>query len=449
VGGDTEVTRIATLSVSPTAACRTFAQQLAHALAGHAATLHVDSQRAAAAADGGAAAVSDWLTGQERRHRYLVYECDPDATSWTALCLRRADNVVVVADAAAPPDLGWAAPMAQRAGAAPTATGRTLVLLQPRGAAIPRGTAAWLRLGDFGQHFHVREGRDSDVERVTRCLTGRAVGLVLGGGGARGFAHVGVIRAMQEAGIPIDYAGGTSMGALIAAQAAGGRNTDEILNGTLRGTKGTLDLTVPFVSLMSARRAARDLTAQVGETQIEDLWLPYFAVSANLTRAMPHVHRRGALVPAILASNAAPGIFPPVVDGNELLVDGGVLNVLPVDVMRSVMDGGSVIAVDVDPHAQLEASYDYGYGLSGWRVLLNRLNPFAQTVRLPSIVDVITRAGQLGGLARRESTAQLADVCVQPDVARFGMVEYGRGREIAEAGYQAARAALEAWRPPA
>jgi hypothetical protein len=115
--------------------------------------------------------------------------------------------------------------------------------------------------------------------------------------------------------------------------------------------------------------------------------------------------------------------------------------------MRSAMDGGSVIAVDVDPHAQMEATQDYGYGLSGWRVLFNRLNPFAQSVHVPNIVEVVTRAGQLGSLARRETTINLADLCLQPPVLPFRMVDYGRGREIAAVGYETARAELATWRP--
>ena len=173
-----------------------------------------------------------------------------------------------------------------------------------------------------------------------------------------------------------------------------------------------------------------------GGLAIEDLWRRYFAVSANLSRAEVVVHDRGPLAQAVLASNTAPGLFPPQVRDGDLLVDGGLLNNVPVDVMQRKLDGGRVVAVDVNPKEELLANTPYAGGLSGWRVAASRL-PFAEPMHVPNIIDVMARTVRLGGLAKRNETLQAgAQLYLLPPLGEFAIMGYDSTEAIVECGYR-------------
>src|SRR6185503_6161421 len=218
-----------------------------------------------------------------------------------------------------------------------------LALLHAADAVRPRDTAAWLRQRPFRGHHHLRRGNGADVDRLGRALLGRSVGLVLGGGGARGFAHIGVIRALEEAGIPIDRIGGASMGAILAAQYADRRDWQRLIELSRRGWLEIAPqkvYTLPLISLLSMVKGERMLDMWFGDTCIEDLWLPYFCVSTNLSRTELHEHTGGSLHEAVAASMTIPGLTAPrVLRGGVLLVDGGVLDNLPTDTMRRLGAG--------------------------------------------------------------------------------------------------------------
>ena len=223
-----------------------------------------------------------------------------------------------------------------------------------------------------------------------------------------GLAHIGVIRALREAGVPIDLIGGTSMGALIGAQPALGWDDATMLAINLKSFVQTKpvtlrDYTVPVYSLIRGRRLEQDLMSRYGDTCIEDLWIGFFCVSSDLTRARAKVHRDGPIWKAVRASIALPGVFEPVVDGKHLLVDGAVLNNLPADVMRQ-LGGGWVIAVDVSPERDLEVRTDRLP--EPWKVVLGWLLPFARPPEHPNIVDLMMRTTLLGSVEKidRKST---------------------------------------------
>jgi predicted acylesterase/phospholipase RssA len=205
------------------------------------------------------------------------------------------------------------------------------------------------------------------------------------------------------------------------------------------------DPTLPMVSLIAGRKGGQLLRVRIGDFQIEDLWLPFFCVSANISRGELHVHRSGSLAQALMASNAAPGIYPPVVHQGELLVDGALLDNVPVGTVAEELRGGKVIGVDVSPPVDLVANVDYGLGLSGWRVLLNRLNPFGPRLRVPSIVEILMRSVELGSIHRQRAAMAVASLYVRPPVEAFPLFDYRRGAEIAEVSYQAVRDPLRAW----
>ncbi len=387
------------------------------------------------------------LDERESDFRYAVYECDPGDTAWTRRCIERADRILLVGDAGADPGVSSIEQRLLGAQTDLTAARRTLVLLHPRETVMPSGTRFWLAPRALEGHHHLRWDRDADFARLARFLTGNAIGTVLGGGGARGFAHLGVIRALREAGIPIDLIGGTSMGALIAAQPALGWDDATMLETNRRSFVDKKpvtmrDYTLPIYALVNCARLDRNLNTPYGDVRIEDLWTGFFCVSSNLTRAEAKVHREGPVWKAIRASLALPGVFEPVVDGTELLVDGGVLNNLPGDVMRS-LGGGWVIAVDVSLDRDLEMRE--GALPSPWKVLRNWMNPFGKPFGLPNIVDLMMRTTLLASVQKTESVKKLVDLYIQPPVGRFGLMQFDSFDDIAVAGYQHAQGALREW----
>ena len=303
-----------------------------------------------------------WLNEQEAKHQYIIYRADDSATNWTRRCLRMSDRVLAVGLAHGDPTRNEIEEELLKRGDSKIFAQAELVRVHENDGTPPSHTSDWLGPRDVRGCHHVRDGVKEDFERLARLLTGRAFGLVLGGGGARGLAHVGVIRAIQEIGIPIDAIGGTSMGAIIAGLYA--MNSDletmyEACNLFFVKQKRMLDVTFPAISLISGKRISNALEVAFRDTQIEDLWLKYFCVSSNLTRAETNVHNDGPCWQRIRASISLPGILPPVYHEGDLLVDGGVTNNLPVAVMRTVCGGGTIIAVDVSP-AKLETASTFG-----------------------------------------------------------------------------------------
>lgn len=395
------------------------------------------------------ASLVQWLSEQELVHEYIVYSADTRLSHWTRRCLRQADHVVFLADAEDP--AGLAALETQvlfELRGSPVK--KSLVLLHSTDTPIPRGTADWLLPRQLDSHHHVRQNLQSDFDRLARFITGKALGLVLGGGAARGFAHIGVLKALKEHGLAVDMVGGNSMGAVLAAQFALQWNERRMLEQTmqlcLRGDR----LTLPLVSLFSGKTMTTALAKLFGDIHIEDLWIPFFCVSCNISRATLMTHRRGTLLAALLSSNAPPGLFPPQVNNGDLLVDGALLNNLPVDVMRELNPGGGIIAVDVNEREDLLDNTDNLGGVSGWQLLWNRLNPLAPRINMPGMVQILTRASMIGGLAQQKKMREgLADLYLRPPVNHFPLTGYNRAPAIADAGYRYAREQLQKWRPHA
>ncbi len=446
-----------TLALVPAAAgvpLEEFAHGLLQSLAGHGSTVLLSSSRAdralakagiaqLSASDAHHVRLAQWLTEQEATFRFVVYQSDPRWTPWTDRCVRHADHLLIVAEAAADPTPGEVEE--RLAGRWPRARAprRSLVLLQRSGE--PAGTARWLAPREADQHYHVRPGAGSDFDRLARSLAGKALGLVLGGGGARGFAHIGVLKALEELGTPIDLVGGTSMGAIIAGLCARGLDSSAIQRGCARYAGGHLDLTLPVVSLAAGRKVGQQFRAFFGEREIEDLRIPFFAVSTNLTRAEQVVHRRGGLAAAIRASMSLPGVFPPAVQGGDLLVDGGLVNNVPADVMRQTSGSGPVIAVDVGQPVDLSGDPRLTTELSGWQVLRRRWNPLAERIPVPGILSVLGRTTEVGSIAALNRTKRQADLYLHLPLDQWGLLEFKALDAIAERGYQLSIEPLRSW----
>jgi NTE family protein len=385
----------------------------------------------------GAEHTSHWFHKLEASNDYVVYVGDHQASSWSRLCVRQADALLLLASAESPAGPWDALLSAQEARAArPRAE---LILLHGRRFAT--GAAErWLAQQPGLPHHHVRG--PADVRRVARLLTGNAVGLVLSGGGARGFAHLGVVRALRERGIPIDLVGGTSIGGIMGAAVAHGWSDEQLLDvfkRTFVVSNPLGDYTLPVVSLVSGRRVSERLRQEFGTVAIEDLPVPFYCVSANLTTGQAAVHRRGELWRWLRASVAIPGVLPPVMHRGEVFVDGATINNLPVDVMRE-LGRGPVIGVDVGADRTFTTEVDDTDVPPLWKVMAW----LRGRRRRPNIFQVLWRSGMVNSaaatLARREQT----DILLQPPLEDVDLLDWRAFERAIDAGYRHAMQRLAA-----
>ena len=405
------------------------AQRLASAL--------VDMGSKAAVLDASAGEQSaEWFNTFEAAHDVVFYRGDSPDTAWTNLCLRQADRIFLLARGdqplpARPPVLPS---FKERVSGLPE-----LLLLHPHGAGNGMPEHFALRGNLFESHHHVRTGRNDDVRRLARFISGRSVGLVLGGGGARGFAHIGVVKALMEAQVPFDSIGGASMGAIIGAGLAAEWGIEELtdrMRAAFVTSNPLSDYTLPLIALVRGKKVSTLLQENFGDMRIEDLVKPYFCVSSDLTTGRTHEHHTGAVWRALRASVALPGILPPVSHHGHMLVDGGVMNNLPVDVMRE-RTVGSIIASDVTGQVDMSVR-DQRYGERPvWSLLWQRMRG------TPSIVSILMRSGTVGSEAQRRIVREQADYIFEPPLIDIGLRDWKDfDRAIAE-GYANAKVTIE------
>ena len=246
-----------------------------------------------------------------------------------------------------------------------------LLLLHPNGDQLPQGTDRWLEQISPLRHHHVRLDRESDLHRVARFITQQAIGLALGGGGAKGMAHVGVWKAFQELGIEVDLIGGSSIGAMMGAPLAMNWSYEQLLEVCKRvflDPRIAKDYNLPLYSLLTGRNKNR-IMRELFDYQIEDLWQPFFCVSCDLSTNRMMVHERGSLWKAASASSAIPGIFPPFIYDGHFLIDGGMVNNIPGDL---VLERGATYLVNVDLSESPALYTDQKSFPSVWELLRRR-----------------------------------------------------------------------------
>jgi NTE family protein len=360
-----------------------------------------------------------WFNAIEESNDYVVYVADPTASGWTRQCCRQADVILLAAPAGAG-SKPWAAGIAEAA----LARGARVELALLHDERIEAGAATrWLQSTPLAQHHHIVDA--ADLGRLARLLTRRGVGLVLSGGGARGFAHLGVIRALREARVPIDFVGGSSIGSIIAAGVAVGWSDEEMRMRYRRSfvdTNPVNDYTFPFVALTRGRKVSRLLQREYGDVLIEDLRRPFFCVSANLSTGRALEHRDGRLADALRASVAIPGVMPPVYRGEDVLVDGAAINNLPVDLMQNHAPG-LVIGCDVG---------------------VDRFVPGRRGRRSINIFQILMHSGMVNSASSAALQRELADVLLKPPLANVDLLNWRAFDRAIQAGYDYARAALEA-----
>ena len=368
---------------------------------------------------------AQWFHELESRNDFVVYTADPGDTTWTRQCLRQADALLLAARArvAAEP---WPEPEHH-----PGAWRRAELLLLHEGGFATGAAAQWREHLPGVPCHHLRGPRDCD--RIVRLLTGRAVGLVLSGGGARGFAHLGVVRALREHGLAIDLVGGTSMGGILAAGVAAEWNDDELVERFRRcfvDTNPLADFTLPLVSLVAGRKVGQLLRREFGDIDIGDLPLPFFCVSSNLTTGQIAVHREGPLWRWLRASVAIPGVLPPVLHGGEVFVDGGTMNNLPVDVMRA-QGRGPVIGVDAGTDRAFTTNVEATETPAVWNLFRGRRGR-----RRPNILQILWRAGMVNSAAATQVHRGESDLLLTPQLESLDLLDWRAFQRAIDIGYR-------------
>uniref|UniRef100_A0A673YYV8 lysophospholipase n=1 Tax=Salmo trutta TaxID=8032 RepID=A0A673YYV8_SALTR len=420
--------------------------------------------------------LSSWLGQQEDIHRIVLYQTDYTLTPWTQRCIRQADCIIIVGLGEQDPAVGELERMLE--GSAVRAQ-KQLVLLHREDGPPPQGTVEWLNMRSWiSRHLHLScprrvfskrslpkliemyqrvfqkpADRHSDFSRLARVLTGNAIALILGGGGARGCSQVGIMHALSEAGIPVDLVGGVSIGSLMGGLYAEDRShcrmrmrAREWAMGMTSVFKKVLDLTYPITSMFSGAAFNSSIYTVFKGKQIEDLWIPYFNITTDITASTMRVHTDGSLWRYVRASMSLSGYLPPLCDPKDghLLMDGGYINNLPADVARS-MGAKVVIAIDVGSQDETNLT-NYGDSLSGWWLLWKRLNPLAEKVKVLNMAEIQTRLAYVCCVRQLESVKS-SDYCeyIRPPIDRYRTLEFGKFDEIAEVGYQHGKTVFDVW----
>jgi lysophospholipid hydrolase len=456
----------------------------------------------------------EWVHQMEEEHRIVLYVADPVVQSrWTQRCIRQADCILLVAPADGDSALG-AYERLLVGGVQGSAARKELVLIHGS-MDCPSGlTRTWLGLRPWIlEHHHIYMPNESsssgggssmpahskeagrqmpnlwqvlrdqlekygiadiagvwehrirpsiapaslrcdDFGRLARRLLGRTVGLVLGGGGARGFAHIGVVRALVEAGIPVDAIGGTSIGAFMGALYA--RDVDYYTVQAFAGSfanrltspwRQLMDLTYPITSWFTGHAFNRGLWKIFGDRHVEDLWLPFYCVTTDIARSKQVVCRSGYVWRYVRASMSLSGFLPPLCDQGALLVDGGYLNNVPVDVMLG-QGAASVIAIDVGAEDETNLT-DYGDSLSGFWLIFQRL--LGRKLLIPTLTEIQSRLAFVNCVAKIEQVKAAAAagtnvIYLRPPVQKFGVMDFAHYADIHAIGYEYGRATVEEWR---
>ncbi|KAK2461472.1 hypothetical protein APHAL10511_005935 [Amanita phalloides] len=436
-----------------------------------------------------------WLADQEQRYRIVLYVADSPVNSpWTQTCIRQADYVMIVG-MGDDPSLGEYERLLL---SMKTTARKELIILHPDRSVVPGSTREWLKNRPWvHHHIHVelpglvlpllkttfvRKDPDAvaalknlkykvqsgikkyrgtrtdarpqrlphmnDFSRLARRICGKSIGLVLGGGGARGIAHLGLIQALEEHGIPIDHVAGTSIGAFIGGLYA--REGDLIsASGRAKQFSGRManiwrilsDVTYPLVAYTTGHEFNRAIYKAFYDLHIEDMWLPYFCNTTNIISSQMEIHQTGYAWRFIRASMSLVGLLPPLCDNGNMLVDGGYLDNLPVSSMFS-MGASAVFACDVGAIDD-NSPRNFGDTVSGWWLLLNRWNPFSNAKLIPAIPEIQSRLAYVSSVRPLEE-AKTAKGCMyfNMPVQEYGTLQFGKFEEIRKKGYQAARETL-------
>lgn len=366
----------------------------------------------------------------EAEHDFVLHVAEKHESHWRLLSARQVDHVFLVADAEKKPDLWQTEGEKSMLHRAPD-----LVLLYPDGvskAHIPGRTRAWLDAIKPTRWFHIHHEDVSDIARLARIVTGHSIGIVFSGGGARAFAQLGALQALREAHIPVDFVCGSSMGAILSACAALQWDEAEIdwrMRDAFVDSSPLDDIAFPFIAMTSGKKVDERLEKHFGEIHIEDMPLPYFCLSSNLTTGVLKVHKTGPLRDALRASISLPGVMPPVIQDGHVLVDGAVMRSFPATMMRNT-HLGTVIGIDVtrargiDPRTlSVPKKLTSWFARGDWR-------------RGPPIVSVMMRSATITTAADLAQSRAATDLLIIPEPEGVEIRDWKAYDRAVENGYQ-------------
>lgn len=368
--------------------------------------------------------------------------CNEQDINWSRQCIIYADLIILATDFYSDPSLKEIERQLQLYSQDILNKKIYLLLLHPENGPAPQNTSRWLEHRAISLHIHYRKNHLPDIRRFTRIISNRAIGLVLGGGGTKGFAHFGVLRALAEAGIEVDFLGGTSAGAIYGlAGSFCDFNQDKIDHFCKEGARAKVierDLTIPFISIMSGKKVRKYLQYIMGNTHLEDFWVNSFCVSTNYSTASSHMHKRGLAWKQILASMAIPGIFPPVVINNQLHVDGAVVDNLPIESMYE-FPVKHVIAISLSKLKSRNVDFENmpSAGALFWQKITGR-----KRYRVPDIGSILINSLTLNSRQKQEIRKSGVDLYVEMDLKGEGMLDGKRWKEIMQKGYDQMKQAL-------
>lgn len=380
-------------------------------------------------------APTEWFSNVEHDYDFVLYAAEADDINWRQVVGRQVDRLFRVGRGDAPPPKDG---LMRSSDPLQAQNLVDLILVQKRGVKWPKGSEAWMDAAMPSRLFHLRRDGNEDYARIARVLTGQSVGLVLSGGGARAYAHIGAIRALREQDVPLDFVCGASMGGVIAAGVAMGWDTEEMderIKAAFVESSPLDDIAFPILAMTLGEKVHVRLQEHFGEVHIADLWLPFFCVSSNLTTGAYHVHKRGLLRDALRATISLPGILPPATLDNNVLVDGAVLKNYPADIMRA-LQLGPIVGVDVTRGRSITAD-DVARPASVWRWILS-----GQWRKGPPIVSLLMRAATVSSGRDLAASREATDLLITPEVAGVEIRDWAAYEPAVSAGYRTMMEAL-------
>lgn len=396
------------------------------------------------------ARLDEFLSEADVAHRWVVLETDPTLTTWTSRALRSADRVLLVTSPF--PDDRERQLVREFTEVVDGVADRELWIVQANGASINRPIVnrSIIKIARPQRILQLHRGIASSAARIARLASGTATGVAMSGGGGRAFAQIGAARALTEAGYTIDVLTGTSMGSVVAGSLAYVEDPNALAEYLETGFRGAniVDYTLPVVSLASGKGLTAAIEHTCGPVRIEELTLPFSCLSTNLTTASLVEHRTGRVADALRASVSLPGVFPPVVVNGDLLVDGGVMENLPVGPLVRDPAVSTVIAIDVAPPTGPSSLVEYGGGVSGPRALRNQMS--RHRTSYPGLANTVM-ASMLLSSARARNQAienEQIDLYLSLNLKGVKLLDFEAISAVAERGYQATIDRLESIAAP-
>ena len=391
--------------------------------------------------------MTQWLNQLETEYDFVIYIADVVSESWAGTCFRQCDQLLLIADSRLdnPTDfhpnsieLGFATEAGRMR--------RSLAVVHPDKEKYT-GTVRWLEMRTVDVSHHVALDRRNHFERLARFICGKATGLVASGGGAYAAAHIGVARALQEAGIGFDMIGGVSGGAAMAFSwpaEIDHRLMTEKVEKTMVASGALKKFTLPVYGIVDHRYFDKCLQEQYGGHKMEDFWVNFFTVSSNLSTGKLQIHRRGDTWRAIRASASIPGFLPPVVTGDgELLVDGGIIDNTPLSTMKQLKSGPNIVVCFESKHQnRTDAAYDELPGFFQTLLEFCRLRKASSGSSMPKIGSVLVQSMVLDNHSLDEVGEQ--DMVMRLSLPKdLRLNDWHRHREISDLGYQLAKEWLQ------